>query len=78
VIPEECLYPVVNVVRQTETGECIEDSTVTDAIKCLGEIQCIDDDIWIALKMICDGVEEVYKGCCCGCTGLKGKLVGET
>jgi len=76
-IPEKRLNPVVDMVWYIETRELVKDSTVTDTVECLGKIQCIDDDIRIALKMVNDCMEEVYKGCCCGGTWVKGELVRE-
>ena len=71
------LDPVVHVVWNSETREFIEDGTVADAIKSFGEIQCVNYDVCIILKMTGDCMEEVNKGCCGGCAWLKGKLVCE-
>ena len=58
-------------------GKFTEDCIVGDTVKGLGEVQCIYNDVWIGLQMICYGLDEMYDCCYCGSTGPERKLVGE-
>ena len=47
---EERLNPIVNVIRNEEPGEHVQDCTVADEIERLGEIQGNNSDIWVGFQ----------------------------
>ena len=51
---------------------------MANAIKCLGEVQHVNNDILIEVEEIGDCVHEVNNSCCCGGARLECKLVGES
>jgi len=51
---------------------------MSDTVEGLGKVKCVHNKIVIGLKEGGDGVEEMNKSYCGGCSRLKGKLVQET
>ena len=47
---EERLNPVVDVIRNEESGKLAQDCTVADGIKRLGEIKCYNNSIWVGFN----------------------------
>jgi len=53
----EVYQPVVDWCRQVESSQLGQQRGVLDGVKCLGTIQADDNDKWVGLQQVGNGVE---------------------
>ena len=64
-VSEKVDQPVVNIVRYIQLSNFLQEGGVFYCVECFTEIQCDNDDIWIAGKKVSDGMEYGCYGCGC-------------
>jgi len=57
VAAEEVYEPVVDWRRQVESSQLGQQCSVLDGVKCLGKVQGDDNDKWVVLQQVGNGVE---------------------
>jgi hypothetical protein len=74
----EVYDPVVYIITYVQSGVFVQHRAVTYAVKRLGEIQSIHDDIWLGIQKGGDDMEKLDESSSGRACGLECKLVLET